>query len=568
MAGASCSEPRLDGRRPMEVSGRAVWSARVAVALAALATFGRGVPYPLVTSWDDGRFLVDFEPVHSVSWSHFVAIVSRAHFEAWQPTHLLSYWLDVPWAGANGPVLHATSLVLFVLALFVVLALFRELGLSLVAATLATLALGLHPVQVEAVTWATGRKEILALGFGAGAFLAHLRSGSSSDRAAWLSRGLFVLAATSKTTVLPLPLVMVAADVLLRGVSLRRALSQQLPEIATAIALGVVVVRIWQGADMIRAGDEGTFGSAPLVAATISHHLATAFVPVSPSPIYPIERSGEFPATVFLGPALLALAYVAAHRARAKRACFALLAFALLIAPVSNVIPVYFQYQDRYLSLPLLPLSFGLGAAVDAARARFSPRLAVGVAAALVVALATRTALYVGEWASEETLWRYATSAYPDALYAWMKLGERRREAGDYAGAIRAYERAVDAAPGVRLPYGALFYAIALSEIDARGIDGVDAMALSTRFMTRIDEPEQLRMLAGEMADQGFRRPVTMALGRSFDIEPIDDDRLEQAALIQHRLHHGWLARFYVRRMTRAPRVPDLEGYASPRAAR
>ena len=52
-----------------------------------------------------------------------------------------------------------------------------------------------------------------------------------------------------------------------------------------------------------------------------------------------------------------------------------------------------------------------------------------------------------------------------------------------------------------------------------------------------------------------------MALGRSFDIEPMTDERLEQAALIQHRLGHAWLARFYVSRLTHPTRLEELARY-------
>ena len=48
------------------------------------------------------------------------------------------------------------------------------------------------------------------------------------------------------------------------------------------------------------------------------------------------------------------------------------------------------------------------------------------------------------------------------------------------------------------------------------------------------------------------------------DIEPIDDERLERAALVQSSLGNDWLARFYVSRMQGAPTDPRLQAYVEP----
>ena len=131
-------------------------AAHALLSLATLATFARALPYPLQLNWDDGRFIVDNPDVHEVSLRALSSIFGAPHFQAYHPLHLLSYWLDVPWAGADAPVLHAVSLGLWLLGVNVLLRVFARLGLSVAAALIAALAFALHPVQVEAVSWATG----------------------------------------------------------------------------------------------------------------------------------------------------------------------------------------------------------------------------------------------------------------------------------------------------------------------------------------------------------------------------------------------------------------------------
>src|SRR5688572_26744530 len=123
-------------------------AAHTLVSAAACIVFARAVPFALQHSWDDGRFIVDNPLVHEPSWRALRAIVSAPHFEAYHPLHLLAYWLDVPWAGANAAVLHAVNLGLWIAALNLLLRVFAGLGLPAAPAVLATLACGLHPVQV------------------------------------------------------------------------------------------------------------------------------------------------------------------------------------------------------------------------------------------------------------------------------------------------------------------------------------------------------------------------------------------------------------------------------------
>lgn len=566
-------------RSPESATGRTSfprerWIARAIVAAGAIATFASGVGNPLVETWDDGRFLVEFEPVQSISLAHLETIWTEVHFQAWHPLHLMGYWLDVPWAGPYGPVIHAVNLALWVIALWLALRVFERLGLGLAPAVVAVLIYGLHPVQVEAVTWATGRKEILALTFACLAWLTHLdadryptadawKEASGGDRAklalkSALPAVFYVLAAMSKTTVLPLPGVIFLADVLLRREPVRRALLRQIPVVVLGVAFGAAVIGIWQHHEMIRpdAGGGEEVGRASLVAATFTHHVTTAVWPASLSPVYPIDREGDFGAIVWLLPALYPIACVVAGRAKAWRALFALLATGVLLLPVLNLVPVYFQFQDRYLSLPLLPVAFGIGAATHLAveRAGGAKRgaWAIGIGAALAVALAARTVDYQSAWSSDIALWQHATRTHPSAFYAWLKLGEHLRDEGDLDASIDAYARAIEAAPDLKLSHSAYFNAVAMRD-EARADLPARSLRWTERYYAALDDPEGLRTVAGQMAEAGYREAVTLALGRAFDLAPVDDALLQRAASMQLERGHEWLARFYVSRMREAP---------------
>ncbi len=521
----------------------------MALVVVAVIAFARALSYGLVESWDDKRFLVEFEPVQSVSLENLVTIFSGTHFEAYHPLHLLSYWIDVPWFGTGA--VHATSLVLWVGALLLLRRVFTAWGLSLLFAALAAAFVGVHPVQVEAVVWATGRKEILALLFVSLAALSHDRSEGLNDKDAWLSRLFFVLGALSKTTVLPLPLVLLLVDWKLKERTLKDAFARQLPMLGVALGLGVVVVRVWTENEMIRPPLEGT-GPIQLVAATLTHYVGTAIAPIGTSPMYPIHRVAEdFSHADWLGPGLLAGALFLRNRILT----FVALGFLALIAPVSNLQPVYYDVFDRYLSLPLIPLAFGLAYALS----NWKPAGTIA-GAGVVIVLAGLSFQYTGVWQSDLQLWTHATEQEPEAFYAWLKLGEAERELGHMDASLAAYETALHTEPQLQLASTAYFHALLRFDEERYGLPP-RAEEHARAFQLGSRDVDGLRELGHTLLTQGYRRSVIAPLELSLQLASVDSDRLERAARVQLEQGHLWLTRFYLSKMRREPVDETLSGF-------
>ena len=540
------------------MSMKTQWRDDLVVAIAAALTFARGIPRQLMESWDDKRFLIEFEPVQGIGVAELQAIWSEPHFEAYHPLHLMAYWLDVPWAGANGPVLHTVNLVLWIGALVLVRRVMLAWGLSRVVALMATLAFGLHPVQVEAVTWATGRKEIVALAFSCACILLHARAESPWGRDAWLSRVAFVAAALAKTTVLPLPAILLAHDVLLRKRSAKTALVAQLPAFAIAAGLGWLVVQIWEANEMIRPAPEG-LGPVALVAATYTHHLTTALLPLHTSPVYPIHRTlADFSWLDLAGPVLIVAALV---RGGSEDSIHGAGVSHVLLAPVSNIWPLYFEVQDRYLSLPLLPLAFGAGALVDSLSEGSFAHRARSTFAIGIVFYTALTFIYQGAWSSDRALWQHAAETHPQSFYAWLKVGEIHRNAGELDEALVAFNAAIEREPGLRLGHAARFQTLALMDERDHELSPSRAIQLSQRYVQLVDDHDELRTFGGDLMRMGYQRGVLAVLARSLDLQPLEPERLENAALIQLEQGNEWLTRFYVSRLGRPPLDPRLQRF-------
>jgi protein O-mannosyl-transferase len=473
--------------------------------------------------WDDDRMVVADPFLRTISRAGLVDFFTQFRGEAYHPLHRMSYWLDVPWLGLSPRALHATNLLLWALAAAVWFLVLSRAGRSIAAAAVGTAFVALHPVQVEAVSWVTGRKEALAL-----LFVGLSCLGFCARRYSWSSLA-YVCAVLSKTTSLPLPLVFLAFERLVRGTRWREAVRAQLVSLVAMVGLCLLLIFIWQSNEMIR---PSPIARPLLAAATLGHYARTALIPWPLSPLYPIwYAASDIPASAWLGLLALVAAAVALRKHVTWR--FALAAFVLLLAPVSNLIPLYFQLADRYLSLPLSALSLGLVYTFE----RSQSRVARGALVAGVALLAAVNLSYQRAWASDLTLFQTATSAQPRSFYAWLKLGHARRDAGDYSGSIAAYEHAVSVQPALELGHDTLFYAVVQHEVPS------ESERLLTIWQSTAKEPQLLDTLASELVARDARNGAALVFHRMIAWNILDPPSRAAMVAAARGSSRPWVAR-------------------------
>ena len=545
-----------------------IW-ARLALLLVTGLCFGRALTHPFARSWDDGRFIVDNPDVLHPSWAGLSRMFTTVQFEAYHPLHLLSYWLDVPWIGTVGQpltatVVHGVSLVLWMVAVSLCYELIRRLGAPPWAALLGALLSGVHPLQVEVVCWASARKDVLALLFSVASLLLQLSAASPWGARAWLSRMLYLCALLSKTSALPLPLFALALDVLARKRPPRDALLWQVPNLVLGASVSYVVFTIWREHSMVREtlGDEGL--GLVRFTQTFGHQLGTVLWPNRVSPMYSTLSIARWQP----GRTLLCMTYVIAcglalWRRRGLLAA-GLLGFGMFLLPVSNLVPLYFPLHDRYASLPLFAL--GVGVAGCAGPAGSSARnFVIDVGYVALFFLGLRSVQYAGVWENELRLWGHAVRAQPDADYAYLKLGEVRREAGDLEGAIKAYHGAIQLAPQRTLAHAGLFEVVARRDEKIFRLAPSRARELAQQYYHRLSHPEQLQAFPAELWALGYVRSVELPIQALILIDAIPQGIVLQSAQSALKAGRESLARFYLHALEERPTAPGLaELYDEP----
>jgi hypothetical protein len=438
--------------------------ALTAIVVVVLATAGAFVPTlgNDFVEWDDHLNFRDNPHYRGFGPAQLAWMWTTMHTGHYIPVTWMSLGLDYLVWGLDPTGYHLTNLLLHVLvaALFYLLAA-RLLSLALavrpeapavvLGAAAAALLFAVHPLRVESVAWATERRDVLSGVFYVGACLAYLRFATVSVRRwRWyaLALGLFVLGVLSKSTVVTLPVALLALDVhplrrLARGRRLagaaRAVLLEKAPFLAVAAAGAVVAFTAVLRADVMASTTLVTIPERLLNAAdALAFYLGKMVLPVHLSPMYELKKPFDPLSARYAVAALVVVGLTAGALALRRRwpACLA-----VWVVHVVTLLPMSGLFQngpqvaaDRYTYLAGMGFAvLGGGVVVGALQSGVvRPPVMGSLAAAVVLALGALTWQQTHVWRDTVTLWSHALRVDPASAVAARNLGlelGRRRPA-------------------------------------------------------------------------------------------------------------------------------------------
>ncbi len=445
-------------------------------------------------NWDDDRFITGNPLFQGSVWGYIRAAFTRVQFEAYHPLHLLAYLPDRLLWPTWAPGFHALNVLLFAVALAWAFLLVRRVT-GPWPALAAGLLLAAHPLAVESVAWVTARKEVLGLLFAVAAL--YVEDHEPRGRRAALAGPLLGLAAClTKTAWVVLPVLVFAWQRYARQRALRLALRRALPYAVIGLALALPVPLIWQTSKMIPPGRPL---SLPLdVLGTLGLYAGRVAWPQHLSPIYPAAPAGQMTAGLVLSTALLAMALLWRRMPLAAR--FAGLGFFGCLLPVSNLIPLYWRFADRYVLPALLALLFPVAALLATLARRARTPVAILILA-LLSAESVTTERLVAVWHDSLSLWHRATQAQPSAVFAHLKLGETTLHERRWGEASGAYLRAAQMERSSLLGPAGLFKTATLrAEAEGRLPQGTSARWQAALSRPGLNAPELSHLIDEVMA--------------------------------------------------------------------
>ncbi len=360
-----------------------------------------------------------------------------------RPVVMLSFALDRGLWGSSPVGFHVTNVLCHAAVAWLLAALAIALGGGAGVALAAAVVFVAHPVQTEAVTYISGRTDLLCALFLLVSLLLWRRARHPADRFAVGSAAALIVALLAKETAVAAPLALLVPG----AHPDERPPRPVLPFVATGAWLAAWTASGGPGLHL-----RDLVGRLPAIAVAALGYLR---ILVWPADLH-LERFTSVPgwsvatalsAWLTLGVLAAALLWLAR---RLPGGLFLLALAALTYAPGSGVVPVYPAIAERalftpehFLYLPLLglaPLAVSGLAAVWPVRAG---RAAPAVLAVVVLAWGGVVVARNRDWRDEETLFRHTVAHDPPAGRVWFNLGNLELAAGRLDEAARLYEAAL-----------------------------------------------------------------------------------------------------------------------------
>ena len=428
------------------------------IIVAVLLVFAPAAMFEFV-EWDDNQ-LITGNP-------YVVPPTPGAALAAWQKPyqHLyipLTYNLWALLASAGDPggaagmpnpyLFHTANIILHLGSALLLYGIARRVVGSVWPAAAGAILWAVHPLQVEAVAWATGMKDVLSGFLAMLALYLYVGAATASPGGRWrawwyvLSGLCLGLASLAKPGVMTVPLVALVIDVGLRKRPWKTAVACIAPMLVAVIP-SVVVTMLVQPTGGLHLCE---LWQRPFIA---GHALATYLLKLvwpgtlsidyGLSPQYVLH--GRWVWFAWLVPVCVAIV-AWAYRPLRRELSSGLAIFVLVLAPVLGLVPFLFQIYstvaDRYVYLAMI----GPGLALAYLLARTPRRYAVAGGVVVLAALAARSMVQVQTWRDTDALLEHTMAANPRSYLAENNLGTLLINRG--ARLVRQAQSEADAAAG------------------------------------------------------------------------------------------------------------------------
>ena len=365
------------------------------------------------TNWDDPEYVLSNPLIRSLSLKNLNQIITEPYFANYAPLTLLSYALDYRLWKLNALGYHLHNVVLHLGCVAGLYFLLKKIGLPPFVVLAAVTLFAIHPVNVESVSWASERKNLLAALFFIFSFYHYIEFTRTRQRVNYLSSLLFfLLSLLSKASTVVAPLVFVAYDLFVDKRKIRELrLYDKLPflvfaEVHTFLSIHAAGIR--QALHSYHSG--GSLLSAFGVGHLVEQYLGLLFFPINVSAFYYPRQFPSLADARYWFP-LVALAGLGFVLYKKSRACFFWFSFfVIFLIPVLNIIPLPIMMANRYLYLPQIGIWVLSGLALSGAASLLRRRkLLIPVATAglglWTLFLLYQTIQFNRSWRNSETLW-------------------------------------------------------------------------------------------------------------------------------------------------------------------
>ncbi|MCE3229186.1 MAG: hypothetical protein K0S32_3737 [Bacteroidetes bacterium] len=394
-------------------------------------------------SWDDPEMVFKNKAVRDFNLK---ALFGDHYVGNYIPVTMFTHSVGWLFFGNNDWGHHLLNILLHVINGIMVYQLGRRIFKNDLIADLGAVIFLLHPLQVESVGWISELKNVLSTTFYLGAILFYLDFKTEKKKKAYfLCLLLFILGCLSKSSVVVLPLILVALDIYLDKSFSARSTINKLPLIVVSIAVGIINIKTQTADQFINYSHAFPYPARTGFAGfALLKYLMLFLAPVNLSVIYPYP---ELKTSVLVLGGIFLLVVLASLYFSFKKKQFEVFYTTLFI--LFNLILVLqflpfgeVLYADRYMYIPIIGFAWLLGFAITRVKI---PAKAVSIT--LVVIFSFLTFLRAGAWSSAIHLYEDIIKKYPDQFIALNSAGVESMFLNNDEKSLEYFNRAIKASP-------------------------------------------------------------------------------------------------------------------------
>ncbi len=438
-------------------------------------------------NWDDNLYIYENPHIFTLNVGSIYRMFTAFHAGLWMPLAWISHAVDYAMWGFNpfghhltSIILHALNTILFFMLIVLLVITVRASGQThppvlipasllspvLVAAGVAALLFGVHPLRVESVVWACERKDVLCGFFYLLSLLYYVSYAAAPARQKRRKYAvvllMFLCALLSKPMAVTLPAILLLLDfhplkrLTLTSMKSSWVVWEKIPFLLLSIGTGIVTT-IAQSEEAIISLER-----LPLLArllnalSSVVFYLEKIVLPLNLAPFYPYPRNIYlFDAKYIIAGMVVLLISGGCIRLVKKLPALAAvwMYYLITLLPVLGIVQAGHQAAaDRFTYLPSASIFLlaGIGVLwviekiIPAKRKALWGGLWMTLIGAVVAVLSYATIQQISTWKNSVSLWTHAISIFPNAVsLPYCNLGNAYLDRGLLDEALDAYKKAL-----------------------------------------------------------------------------------------------------------------------------
>jgi len=405
------------------------------------------------TYYSDDNYVINNNIIKHLSLHNIKFIFSSFFDGHYHPLTMISLGISYKMGGLETPAYLVTNLVLHltntVLVFYLIKGMFKNIDLAVITSAL----FGLHTIHVESVARITERKDVLFTLFFLIALIYYIRYISSlkNKHLIWCFV-FFFLSLLSKGQAVSFAVTIIAVDYYYkRNLISRRVILEKIPFILFAVLFGILNIYAQRYTGYFLDYSKMPFYE-PFVDATyvLTNYIFKLLLPIKLSALYPYPNplGSAVPLYMWLyliTPVLL-LTLLLYFRKRSRIVVFGILFYIINVLLMLRIIPVAENVMpDRYNYIPSIGFFLLVGVGYIHFTTMFNKFKSRATIFIMIYALLLSVLTYQRclAWKDGYSIWKDASSKYPESSIIKLNLADNESRKKDYISAMADLNQAI-----------------------------------------------------------------------------------------------------------------------------